>query len=426
MRASSRSNPKLPEKRGRHNALLDRCLPAEVVLAARKMERMSAMSVYQANHVESRGITSTTGEEMYLRQIRKHPLLTRDDEINLGKSMERGQWARAVSQGAAAAESLIHANPEADTASLKALVQAGKEAAVALGLASGSVNVDLVCLPEKTHQELDKIETQAREARDELTVSNLRLVVYIARWYVNRGLSFLDLIQEGNVGLLKAVGHFDYKRGFKFSTYATWWIRQAINRAIADRSRMIRLPLYVIQKARKVQKATQEYVDQYESSPTVEELSDITGIDVLEIYKIKKLPMTIPILDRVIIEEDGTQYAVEDLIIDCLSPLPPTEKYRVFCEEDIQRALDQLEEVEREITKLCYGLYDNPPWTIRDVSRKFNITRERVRQIEIKAIEKLKHPSRRTKLKQSLEYLLQYESELYKGAYYGRSQTSTK
>jgi len=340
--------------------------------------------------------------------------------------MERGKWARAISRGTAAAKSLIHAAHQVDIPALKALVEAGKEAGVALGLAKENENVDLIGLPERTAQELEEIDTQAREARDKLIVSNLRLVVYIARWYANRGLSFLDLIQEGNIGLMKAVEKFDYKRGFKLSTYATWWIRQTITRAIVVQSGMIRLPSHVIQKVRKVRKARQEYIDQHESTPTVEELSELVGMDVLDIDEIEKLPMTIPILDRVIRKEDGTECVIEDLIIDCLSPAPPIGAYRILCNEHLQHALDQLEEIEGEIVRMRYGLEGSYDWTLKKVSVRFNITRERVRQIEIKGIMKLKHPSRRTELKRLRECICQSERELCAGAYYGRSQKRTK
>ncbi len=421
---SSLTDPKLPKKGGRHNAMLDRCLSAEAVSALKEMTRINAMYVYQKGVEQEHDVRSVTVKK-YLHEIRHYPMLTKEDEINLGKSMERGIWASAVREGTAAAESLIHANSQADIPSLKALIEVGKRAAVTLGLAGGS-RINLISLQKQNKQELEDIIAQAREARDRLTVSNMRLVVHIARWYVNRGLSFLDLIQEGNLGLIKAVERFDYKRRFRFSTYATWWIKQAITHAIATEARMIRLPAYVLGGARKVRKAKQEYINEYGFGPTVEELSKLVRIDVREIYKIEKLPITVPILDQVIQERDGTEYVVEDLIIDCLSPEPSMESIRMLLKEQLHKAIDQLSEKEREIIKLRYGLDDNRPWSLRDVCSKLNITRERVRQLEIKGINKLKHPARRTKLKRFYKLILQCKRELTSACYHGRLQKSRK
>ncbi len=350
----------------------------------------------------------------YLREIGQYPLLTKEEEVELATSMERGNWVRAIRDGADAAERLSRVvlpkkggvsilPPEAEE-ELKAAVEAGKEAAVALGLAKQKSRVNLVSLLQKKGQELEEIDAQARASRDKLTISNLRLVVSIAKRYTNRGLSFLDLIQEGNMGLMKAVEKFDYKRGFKFSTYATWWIRQAITRAIADQSRTIRVPVHMIETVRDLKRIKREFIQQHGAAPTLEDLSALMGISIDRIKKIENVSSYTASLERPIGDEDEDTLC--DFIEDTSSPSPTKETFRMFLKEQLNRALDQLDEREREILKLRYGLDDDHPRTLKDVSLKFNITRERVRQIEIKAIEKLKHPSRRTELKRFRELLL--------------------
>ena len=350
----------------------------------------------------------------YLREIGQYPLLTKEEEVELATSMEHGTWVRAIRDGADAAEKLsrivlpkkggVSILPKEVEEELESLVDAGKAAAKALGLARQKNKVDLVGLLQKKGQELEQIDAQARASRDKLTISNLRLVVSIAKRYTNRGLSFLDLIQEGNMGLMKAVEKFDYKRGFKFSTYATWWIRQAITRAIADQSRTIRVPVHMIETVRDLKRIKREFIQQHGAAPTLEDLSLMMGMSIDRIKKVENVSSYTSSLERPIGDEDEDTLC--DFIEDTSSPSPTKETFRMFLKEQLNRALDQLDEREREILKLRYGLDDDHPRTLKDVSLKFSITRERVRQIEIKAIEKLKHPSRRTELKRFRELLL--------------------
>ncbi len=343
----------------------------------------------------------------YLREIGKYPLLTKEEEVELAMAMEKSDWVHAIRNGADALSRTALPKkgvPEAKREELKERVKRGKEAAKALGLASKLSDADLVRTLKEKGQELEEIAAQAREARERLTISNLRLVVSIAKRYTNRGLSFLDLIQEGNMGLMKAVEKFDYTKGFKFSTYATWWIRQAITRAIADQSRTIRVPVHMIETVRDLSRIKREFIQKHGAAPTLEDLSKLMNMSIDKIKKVENVSSYTASLERPIGEED--EDTLGDFIEDPSSPSPTKETFRMFLKEQLNRALDQLDEREREILRLRYGLDDGHPRTLKDVSLKFNITRERVRQIEIKAIEKLKHPSRRTELKRFRELLL--------------------
>ena len=345
----------------------------------------------------------------YLREIGKVPLLTKEGEVVLAKAMEIGSYADlsiAVFVGKEAADTLKKSNDLSDLGKTQYedLVAKGEDAAE-LMISSAFEEKLGDELPTTTDRaELDQLIAAGTVAREKLTISNLRLVVSIAKRYMNRGLSFLDLIQEGNMGLMKAVEKFDFSRGYKFSTYATWWIRQAITRAIADQSRAIRVPVHMIETVRELNRVKREYIQSHGSAPTLEDLSKLTGMSIDKIKKVESVSQYTASLERPFGEED--EDTLGDFIEDPSSPSPTKETFRMFLKEQLARALDQLDEREREILKLRYGLDDGHPRTLKDVSLKFNITRERVRQIEIKAIEKLKHPSRRAELKRFRELLL--------------------
>ena len=349
----------------------------------------------------------------YLREIGKVPLLTKEGEVELAKAMEIGAFAElqlADISGEEAGKRLRARKDkpsEAERPGLEDLVEKGKEAAELLVTASFEEHLGDELPTTRDHGELKALVRAGRAARDRLTISNLRLVVSIAKRYMNRGLSFLDLIQEGNMGLMKAVEKFDYTHGYKFSTYATWWIRQAITRAIADQSRTIRVPVHMIETVRELNRVKREYIQKQGSAPTLEDLSELTGMSIDKIKKVESVSQYTASLERPIGEED--EDTLGDFIEDPSSPSPTKETFRMFLREQLSRALEQLDEREREILKLRYGLEDGHPRTLKDVSLKFNITRERVRQIEIKAIEKLKHPSRRAELKRFRELLLAEE-----------------
>jgi RNA polymerase primary sigma factor len=295
---------------------------------------------------------------MYLKDIGKVPLLTAAQEVNLARRIEAGV------------------------------------------LAGERLELNAAMSPEQGTSELANVE-DGELAKQQLTEANLRLVVSIAKRYVGRGMALLDLVQEGNLGLMRAVEKFDYTKGFKFSTYATWWIRQAITRAIADQARTIRIPVHMVETMNKVLRVQRQMLQELGREPTVEEIArkvDLTSDKVREIQRISQEPLS---LETPVGEEDDS--SLGDFVPDSTAPEPTEEAEQRGLREEITRALEELNEREREIMRLRFGLDDGQPHTLEEVGRRFKVTRERIRQIESKTLAKLRHPTRSQRLRAYLD-----------------------
>lgn len=244
-------------------------------------------------------------------------------------------------------------------------------------------------------------EKEASNARKRFAEANLRLVVSIAKRYVGRGMSFLDLIQEGNMGLIKAVEKFDYTKGFKFSTYATWWIRQAITRAISDQARTIRIPVHMVETITKVKKVSSQLLHENGHDPSPEEIADRLEMPVERVREIMRIAQDPVSLETPIGEEEDSHLG--DFIPDEDAPAPAEAASQVLLKEQINQVLSTLTEREEKVLRLRFGLEDGRSRTLEEVGQQFNVTRERIRQIEAKALRKLRHPNRSNKVRDYLD-----------------------
>ena len=316
------------------------------------------------------GVSVEDPVRMYLKEIGKVPLLSADEEIELAQKMEAGSVA--VEKIPLLKERLAETGDEQEKEEIQAEIKA-----LQLDVDRGS------------------------DDKKRLAEANLRLVVSIAKRYVGRGMLFLDLIQEGNLGLIKAVEKFDYRKGYKFSTYATWWIRQAITRAIADQARTIRIPVHMVETINKLIRVSRQLLQELGREPTPEEIAEEMKMPVERVREILKISQEPVSLETPIGEEEDSHLG--DFIKDDNVPVPADAATFTLLKEQLEEVLGTLTEREQKVLTLRFGLEDGRARTLEEVGKEFNVTRERIRQIEAKALRKLRHPSRSRKLKDYLE-----------------------
>jgi RNA polymerase primary sigma factor len=340
---------------------------------------------------------------MYLKEIGKVPLLTAAQEVDLARRIEAGEFSTALQRQ-------LLDDPKPEPKQLRLVVErtwgVRDHQLTAFGKVEG-IGRDRIAKSyrPKTEEELTgflhRVERDGQLAKRKLIEANLRLVVSIAKRYVGRGMLFLDLIQEGNLGLIRAVEKFDYSKGYKFSTYATWWIRQAITRAIADQARTIRIPVHMVETINKLVRVQRQLLQDLGREPTPDEIGKVMGIGadkVREILKVSQEPVS---LETPIGEEEDSHLG--DFIEDAEAVVPVDAASFILLQEQLEGVLHTLSEREKKVIQLRFGLVDGHPRTLEEVGREFGVTRERIRQIESKTLSKLRHPSRSQKLRDYLE-----------------------
>ena len=339
------------------------------------------------NALSAEGVAIDDPVKVYLKEIGRVPLLSGDEEIRLALDILDGNKAIEEKKEKFAKICEIEDDKELSSDEKRIWLTQTKDA-----------------LPTEQRIELRNLETAIRKgerAKQRLSEANLRLVVSIAKRYVGRGMQFLDLIQEGNLGLIKAVEKFDHTKGFKFSTYATWWIRQAITRAIADQARTIRIPVHMVETINKVKKVSSQLLHQNGHEPTADEISEALDMPVEKVREIMRVAQEPVSLETPIGEEEDSHLG--DFIPDEDAPVPAEAASHTLLKEQLSAVLGSLTPREEKVLRLRFGLEDGRPRTLEEVGHEFEVTRERIRQIEAKALRKLRHPSRSKKLRYFLD-----------------------
>ena len=351
-------------------AVLDRSdLPADAIDGVVRLLADEGVEILDAQHDEIEDLRRAGEEEagrraptsdlvrIYLREIGRVPLLTAEDEVELAKTIEAGLFAEEKLQGG-------------------------------------------FPLFGAAHCDLEMLVRDGLRAKQRLTEANLRLVVSIAKRYIGRGMLFLDLIQEGNLGLIRAVEKFDYTKGYKFSTYATWWIRQAITRAIADQARTIRIPVHMVETINKLARVQRQLHQDLGREPAPDEIALEMGLPVDRVVEIQRIAQEPVSLQSPIGEEDSD---LGDFIEDADAVVPIEAAAFIMLQDQLEGILDNLSDREQKIIQLRFGLADGHPRTLEEVGKEFGVTRERIRQIESKTLAKLRHPSRAQMLREYLD-----------------------
>jgi RNA polymerase primary sigma factor len=329
----------------------ERAAQAEEPLAAGEIEEDKNADVFDLSAIDIDDSIS-----LYLKEIGQVPLLTAEEEVRLAKRMEKGRRVR---------RRLIRGEVE-----------------------------------DEDRERLEKVVEEGKAAQEHLVKANSRLVVSVAKKYIGRGVPFLDLIQEGNIGLIRAVNKFDYRRGYKFSTYATWWIRQAVTRAIADQGRTIRVPVHMYEQINKLTRTSRKLVQELGREPTIEEIAEELDVPLRKVERIMRVAQRPLSLETPVGEEEDSYLG--DFIEDVETVAPVDAASRSLLRQELDETLSSLTPREVRILQLRFGLVDGYSYTLEEVGRKFGVTRERIRQIEAQALGRLRHPSRSRRLRDYL------------------------
>jgi RNA polymerase primary sigma factor len=390
---------------------------ASIIRAAKAEGSITAADL--AEKLSTLDLTPDETDQVYQRLVGQGVEVVEDEAIT--EEAEAGGAEDAVVEAPDVDEDRVRARKEADEA-LKAptndpvrmylkeigrvaLLTAQQEVELAQRIESGLIaEAQLEREGKLSQTKEDDLRWQRRDgamAKRHLVEANLRLVVSIAKRYVGRGMAFLDLIQEGNLGLIRAVEKFDYEKGFKFSTYATWWIRQAITRAIADQARTIRIPVHMVETINKLVRIQRQLLQDLGREPTADEIAEQMELPPEKVREIQKISQEPVSLETPVGEEEDSNLG--DFIEDAEAPVPLERASFRLLQEQLESVLHTLSEREKEVIRLRFGLVDGQPRTLEDVGKKFGVTRERIRQIESKTLSKLRHPSRSQKLRDYLE-----------------------